>query len=69
MLITEAGVEHFIGPPYIFISIGDEALRFLVGVLMFHFATYFIVTPAYCRLGQALIALLLHAGLPDNSFP
>lgn len=70
VLITEADVEHFIGQSYIFISTGDEALRFLLGVLMFHFATYFIVTPAYCLLGQTLLALFLHAqGPPDNSFP
>lgn len=34
-----AGMDHFIRQSYIFISDGDEALRLLWGVLMFHFAT------------------------------
>lgn len=32
-------MDHFIRQSYIFISDGDEALRLLWGVLMFHFAT------------------------------
>ena len=35
----EAGMEHFIRQSYIFISNGDEAVRFLLGILMLHFAT------------------------------
>lgn len=32
-------MEHFIRQSYIFISDDDQALRLLLGVLMFHFAT------------------------------
>ena len=32
-------MKHFIRQSYIFISNGDEAVRFLLGILMFHFAT------------------------------
>lgn len=49
-----AGMEHFIKQSYIFISDGDEALRFLWGVLMFHFATRLYYHTSLLPAGAAL---------------
>lgn len=66
----EAGMEHFIRQSYIFISDGDEALRFLLGVLMFHFASLLYYRANRLPAGAGLSrSFLLCRGLPDNSLP
>lgn len=55
----EASVEYFIRQSYIFISNGDEAVRFLLGVLMFHFSTTLYYHASLLPAGAGLACFFL----------
>lgn len=52
-------MEHFIRQSYIFISNGDEALRFLLDVLLFHFATILYYHASLLPAGAGLACFFL----------
>jgi hypothetical protein len=63
-------MEHFIRQSYIFISDGDEALKLLWGVLMFHFATRLYYHTNLLPAGAGFAhSFLLCSSIPDISFP
>lgn len=63
-----AGLEHFIRQSHIFISDGDEALRFLWGVLMFHFATILYYCASLLPAGAGLARSFLLCRTPSRHF-
>lgn len=61
-------MEHFIRQSYIFISDDDQALRLLLGVLMFHFATILYYHASLLPAGTGFACSFLLCTRPSGQF-